>query len=179
MPNPNEDNPIQKLWEYIPPYTTPNYPPHVEVITTTNTGDTPMTDPLDRMRTESDWLKAELTLRAEVERLRKERDEARRMLCEEWAQQDGLPLDGRAGVAQRAWQSSSSGTAIRKTRRTLMAKTKNKTVKTDTETITKISDFVWELSTEMDAIREQMEDLQIRMLSIRKMLQIMENPKNN
>lgn len=48
-----------------------------------------------------------------------------------------------------------------------------KTVKTDTETITKISDFVWELSTEMDAIREQMEDLQIRMLSIRKMLQAM------
>ena len=60
-----------------------------------------------------------------------------------------------------------------------MTKTKNKTVKTDTETINKISDFVWELSTEMDAIREQMEDLQIRMLSIRKMLQIMENPKNN
>ena len=59
-----------------------------------------------------------------------------------------------------------------------MTKTKNKTVKTDTETINKISDFVWELSTEMDAIREQMEDLQIRMLSIRKMLQIMENPKN-
>ena len=59
-----------------------------------------MTDPLDRMRTESDWLKAELTLRAEVERLRKERDEARRMLCEEWAQQDGLPLDwqGRRGA---------------------------------------------------------------------------------
>ena len=56
-----------------------------------------------------------------------------------------------------------------------MTKTKNKTVKTDTETITKISDFVWELSTEMDAIREQMEDLQIRMLSIRKMLQIKEN----
>ena len=60
-----------------------------------------------------------------------------------------------------------------------MTKTKNKTVKTDTETINKISDFVWELSTEMDTIREQMEDLQIRMLSIRKMLQIMENPKNN
>ena len=59
-----------------------------------------------------------------------------------------------------------------------MTKTKNKTVKTDTETINKISDFVWELSTEMDSIREQMEDLQIRMLSIRKMLQIMENPKN-
>jgi uncharacterized coiled-coil protein SlyX len=67
------------------------------------------------------------------------------------------------------------GTASRRTR---MTKTKNKTVKTDTETINKISDFVWELSTEMDAIREQMEDLQIRMLSIRKMLQIMENPKN-
>lgn len=56
-----------------------------------------------------------------------------------------------------------------------MTKTKNKTVKTDTETINKISDFVWELSTEMDSIREQMEDLQIRMLSIRKMLQIKEN----
>ncbi len=58
-----------------------------------------------------------------------------------------------------------------------MTKTKNKTVKTDTETINKISDFVWELSTEMDSIREQMEDLQIRMLSIRKMLQIMEDGK--
>ena len=57
--------------------------------------------------------------------------------------------------------------------------TKNKTIKTDTETITKISDFVWELSTEMDAIKDQMEVLQLRMLSIRKMLQIMENPKNN
>ena len=36
----------------------------------------------------------------EIERLRKERDEARRMLCEEWAQQDGLPLDwqGRRGA---------------------------------------------------------------------------------
>jgi len=41
---PNENNPIQKLWEYIPPYTTPNHPPHIEVITTTNTGDTPMTE---------------------------------------------------------------------------------------------------------------------------------------
>lgn len=38
-----------------------------------------MTDPLDRMRAESDRLKAELTLRAEIERLRKERDEARRL----------------------------------------------------------------------------------------------------
>jgi uncharacterized coiled-coil protein SlyX len=59
-----------------------------------------------------------------------------------------------------------------------MTKTKNKTVKTDTETITKISDFVWELSTEMDAIKDQMEVLQLRMLSVRKMLQIMEDPKN-
>lgn len=56
---------------------------------------------------------------------------------------------------------------------------KNKPVKTDTETITKISDFVWELFSEMETIRDQMEDLQGRMLSIRKMLQIMENPKNN
>ena len=56
--------------------------------------------------------------------------------------------------------------------------TKNKTIKTDTETITKISDFVWDLSTEMDAIKEQMEVLQLRMLSVRKMLQIMEDPKN-
>ena len=97
MPDPT-DKRIEELWQYIPPYTAPNHPPQVKVITTTNTGDTPMT--------------------------------------------------------------------------------KNKPVKTDTETITKISDFVWELSTEMDTIREQMEDLQIRMLSIRKMLQIMENPKN-
>ena len=59
-----------------------------------------------------------------------------------------------------------------------MTKTKNKTIKTDTETISKISDFVWDLSTEMDAIKDQMEVLQLRMLSVRKMLQIMEDPKN-
>jgi len=41
-----------------------------------------MTDPLNRMRAESDWLKTELALRAEIERLRKERDEARRKICE-------------------------------------------------------------------------------------------------
>lgn len=44
---------------------------------------------------------------AEIKRLRQEnatltaeRDEARRMLCEEWAKQDGLPLDwqGRRGA---------------------------------------------------------------------------------
>ena len=36
----------------------------------------------------------------EIERLRKERDEARRMLCEDWAKQDGLSLDwqGRRGA---------------------------------------------------------------------------------
>ena len=77
MPDPT-DKRIEELWQYIPPYTAPNHPPQVKVITTTNTGDTPMTDPLDRMRAESDWLKAELTLRVEIERLRKERDEARR-----------------------------------------------------------------------------------------------------
>ena len=36
----------------------------------------------------------------QIAQLRAERDEARRMLCEEWAQQDGLPLDwqGRRGA---------------------------------------------------------------------------------
>lgn len=75
------DKRIEELRQYIPPYTAPNHPPQVEVITTTNTGDTPMSNPLDRMRAESDWLKAELTLRAEIERLRNERDEARRLYC--------------------------------------------------------------------------------------------------
>ena len=97
------DKRIEELRQYIPPYTAPNHPPQVKVITTTNTGDTPMTeeDPdllagdnldrlrgrtlmtnhLDRMRAESDWLKAELTLRAEIERLRNERDRARRLYC--------------------------------------------------------------------------------------------------
>ena len=51
-----------------------------------------MTDPLDRMRAESDWLKAELTLRAEIERLRKERDEARREVCN-MKDFNGLPSD--------------------------------------------------------------------------------------
>ena len=53
------DKRIEELWQYIPPYTAPNYPPQVKVITTTNTGDTPMTeedpdllagDNLDRLR---------------------------------------------------------------------------------------------------------------------------------
>lgn len=36
----------------------------------------------------------------EMRRMMAERDEARRMLCEEWAKQDGLPLDwqGRRGA---------------------------------------------------------------------------------
>jgi predicted RNase H-like nuclease (RuvC/YqgF family) len=40
-----------------------------------------MSDTVDRMREESKWLKAELQLRAEIERLRAERDEARREVC--------------------------------------------------------------------------------------------------
>ena len=53
------DKRIEELWQYIPPYTAPNHPPQVKVITTTNTGDTPMTeedpdllagDNLDRLR---------------------------------------------------------------------------------------------------------------------------------
>lgn len=58
MPDPT-DKRIEELWQYIPPYTAPNHPPQVKVITTTNTGDTPMTeedpdllagDNLDRLR---------------------------------------------------------------------------------------------------------------------------------
>ena len=39
-------------------------------------------------------------LMSAIDALRAERDEARRMLCEEWAKQDGLPLDwqGRRGA---------------------------------------------------------------------------------
>ena len=43
MPDPT-DKRIEELWQYIPPYTAPNHPPQVKVITTTNTGDTPMTE---------------------------------------------------------------------------------------------------------------------------------------
>lgn len=52
--------------------------------------------------------------RREVERLTTERDEARRMLCEDWAKQDGLPLDwqGRRGADGMA--ELSSGTASRR-----------------------------------------------------------------
>lgn len=40
------------------------------------------------------------SLVAKCEELTRERDEARRMLCEEWAKQDGLPFDwqGRRGA---------------------------------------------------------------------------------
>jgi hypothetical protein len=41
-----------------------------------------MNDTVDRMREESKWLKAELQLRAEIERLRKERDELRCEVCD-------------------------------------------------------------------------------------------------
>ena len=86
------DKRIEELWQYIPPYTAPNHPPQVEVITTTNTGDTPMTeedpdllagDNLDRLRGRN--LTEELEnaryqnnlLTEECRELEKERDEAR------------------------------------------------------------------------------------------------------
>ena len=77
------DKRIEELWQYIPPYTAPNHPPQVEVITTTNTGDTPMTDPTDIVTRLGDCtcvLHGEICREAadEIERLRKERDEARR-----------------------------------------------------------------------------------------------------
>ena len=90
------DKRIEELWQYIPPYTAPNHPPQVEVITTTNTGDTPMTeedpdllagDNLDRLRGRN--LTEELEnaryqnnlLTEECRELEKERDEARRSYC--------------------------------------------------------------------------------------------------
>jgi hypothetical protein len=90
------DKRIEELWQYIPPYTAPNHPPQVEVITTTNTGDTPMTeedpdllagDNLDRLRGRN--LTEELEnaryqnnlLTEECRELEKERDEARRLYC--------------------------------------------------------------------------------------------------
>ena len=89
------DKRIEELRQYIPPYTTPNHPPQVEVITTINTGDTPMTeedpdllagDNLDRLRGRN--LTEELEnaryqnnlLTEECRELEKERDEARRLL---------------------------------------------------------------------------------------------------
>ena len=63
-----------------------------------------MTDPLDRMRAESDRLKAELTLRAEIERLRKERDEARREVCS--MNETGLRMnesDKKREAKRRGW----------------------------------------------------------------------------
>ena len=95
MPDPT-DKRIEELWQYIPPYTAPNHPPQVKVITTTNTGDTPMTeedpdllagDNLDRLRGRN--LTEELEnaryqnnlLTEECRELEKERDEARRELC--------------------------------------------------------------------------------------------------
>lgn len=62
-----------------------------------------MTDPLDRMRAESDRLKAELTLRAEIERLRKERDEARREWCEETRWAHGGVMSVELIARKRGW----------------------------------------------------------------------------
>lgn len=62
-----------------------------------------MTDPLDRMRAESDRLKAELTLRAEIERLRKERDEARRRLCIEWTEHGPVRLTKEQIAMRYGW----------------------------------------------------------------------------
>jgi hypothetical protein len=103
MPDPT-DKRIEELWQYIPPYTAPNHPPQVKVITTTNTGDTPMTeedpdllagDNLDRLRGREPYsaMSERFRLTEELENARyennllaqkcreleKERDEARRM----------------------------------------------------------------------------------------------------
>jgi len=105
MPDPT-DKRIEELWQYIPPYTAPNHPPQVKVITTTNTGDTPMTeeDPdllagenLDRLRGREPYsaMSERFRLTEELENARyennllaqkcreleKERDEARREVC--------------------------------------------------------------------------------------------------
>ena len=102
MPDPT-DKRIEELWQYIPPYTAPNHPPQVKVITTTNTGDTPMTeedpdllagDNLDRLRGRNPYserfrLTEELEnakyennlLAQKCRELEKERDEARREVC--------------------------------------------------------------------------------------------------
>lgn len=69
-----------------------------------------MTDPLDRMRAESDRLKAELTLRAEIERLRKERDEARREVCS--MNETGLRMnesDKKREAKRRGWDCFKEG----------------------------------------------------------------------
>jgi hypothetical protein len=103
------DKRIEELWQYIPPYTTPNYPPPVEVITTTNTGDTPMTedpdllagDNLDRLRDRNPhtamserfrlWEELENAkyqnnlLAQRCRELEQERDEARRRACRDEA----------------------------------------------------------------------------------------------
>lgn len=105
MPDPT-DKRIEELWQYIPPYTAPNHPPQVKVITTTNTGDTPMTeedpdllagDNLDGLRGRNPYSpmseRFRLTellenaryqnnlLAQKCRELEKERDEARREVC--------------------------------------------------------------------------------------------------
>jgi hypothetical protein len=103
MPDPT-DKRIEELWQYIPPYTAPNHPPQVKVITTTNTGDTPMNeeDPdllagknLDELRgrkmyipmsecwEETENAKYQNNLLAQrCRELEQERDEARREVCQ-------------------------------------------------------------------------------------------------
>jgi hypothetical protein len=105
MPDPT-DKRIEELWQYIPPYTAPNHPPQVKVITTTNTGDTPMTeedpdllagDNLDRLRGRGPYsaMSERFRLTEELENARyennllaqkcreleRERDEARQEIC--------------------------------------------------------------------------------------------------
>jgi len=56
---------------------------------------------IERLREELDTRIAMCDMRSEkIIELTNERDEARRMVCEEWAKQDGLPLDwqGRRGA---------------------------------------------------------------------------------
>ena len=122
MPDPT-DKRIEELRQYIPPYTAPNYPPQVKVITSTNTGDTPMNeeDPdlladdgdHDQSRSRSPFpamserfrLSEELAnakyqnnlLVQKCRELEKERDEARREVC-------GYSYDDPRGVARdRGW----------------------------------------------------------------------------
>ena len=108
MPDPT-DKRIEELRQYTPPYTAPNHPPQVEVITTTNTGDTPMTeepDIVERLRNYNTCSDTDVDEAAdEIERLRNERDEARRETCYELSgwKQSTHEQEARAEAKRRGW----------------------------------------------------------------------------
>lgn len=103
QPTPNHS----PSWQYIPPNSGP-LPPNTKVVTTTHTGEA-MDDTVNRLRIWADGMEKQTNVVVsvlmteaadEIERLRKERDEARMDICELIAYNGRTPEDM---ARERGW----------------------------------------------------------------------------